>query len=92
MENGKFRRVGWKDLTAEGLRQTKLDLVVLQRRLAKPINLRRRQRDVELPSQAFSNLSTRGASLRTLRTEVVIYKDDTTTPLLPLFGCSVKLI
>jgi hypothetical protein len=86
-EIGQFRRIGWKDL-----RQTKLDLVVLQRRLAEQINLQCRQRDVQLLSQAFSNLATRGASLRMLRTEVVIYKDDTTTPLLPLFGGNEKLI
>jgi hypothetical protein len=91
-ENGRFRRMGRKDLTAEAMRQTELDLVVLQHRLDEQLDLERRQRDVELLRQAFSNLATRGASLRKLRTEVVIYKDNTTTPLLPLFGGSEKLI
>jgi hypothetical protein len=75
-----------RHLTEAELQQAKLDLGVLQERLAEQLDLQRHQRDVELLSQAFSNLATHGASLRMLRAEVEIYKDDTTTPLLPLFG------
>ena len=41
---------------------------------------------MELLRQTFFNLDAHGASLRVLRTEVVVYMDDTTTPLLPFFG------
>lgn len=87
-ENGRSCRMGRKYLTEEEVRQAELDLAILRRRHAEQLDFKRRGRDVELLSQAFSNLATHGASLRMLRTEVVAYKDDTTTPLLPLFGGS----
>lgn len=90
--NGRFRRMSRKDLTAEEVQQAELDLAILRHRHAEQLNFRRTGTDVELLSQAFSNLATHEASLRMLRTEVVIYKDDTTTPLLPLFGGSGKPI
>jgi hypothetical protein len=78
--------VRWRDLTEHELRQAEVDLGVLQNRLAEQLDLQRRQRDVELLGQALSNLAAHGASLRVLRTEVEVYKDDSTTPLMPIFG------
>lgn len=75
-----------RDLTEEELRQAEIDLSVLQERLTTQLDMIHRQRDVQLLSQALSNLAAHGVSLRTLQIEVEIYKDDTTTPLLPLFG------
>jgi hypothetical protein len=73
-------------MTEEELRQAGIDLAVLQERLATQLDMIRHQRDVELLSQAFSNLAATGASLHILRVEVEIFKDDATTSLLPLFG------
>lgn len=81
-----------KNLTDEELRQTELDLVVLQERLAEQLEMMHQRRDVAMLNQAFSNLAAHGVSLRVLRTEVEIYKDDATTPLLPLFGGHWKQI
>jgi hypothetical protein len=80
-----------RKLSREQLRQTRLDLAVLNERIAEQIDFWRRRRDVELLCQAFSNLDAYGASLRVLRTEVVVYTVDTTTPLLPIFGGDEKL-
>ena len=90
--NGEDVKLGFKNLTEEELRQAGIDLSVLQERLATQLDMIHHQRDVELLSQAFSNLAANGASLRNLRIEVEIYKDDTTTPLLPLFGGGWKPI
>jgi len=87
-EDGQFVDLDFRDLTDEETRQAKLDLVVLQERLSNQLDLLRHQNDVTLLGQALSNLAKRGGSLRVLRTDVAIYKDDTTTPLLPLFGGS----
>ncbi|KAM0722501.1 hypothetical protein Q7P37_001942 [Cladosporium fusiforme] len=91
-ENGRFCGMAWKHLTAEELRQTRLDMVALQQRHAEQRDFQHRQEDVRLLSQALSNLAAHGASLHMLRTEVEVYKDNTTTPLLPLFGGDGKLI
>lgn len=87
-DHGRCAGTDWRDLTEEEMRQTELDLAILEERHAEQLDLLRHQRDVGLLSQAFSNLAAYGASLRMLRIEVEIYKDDTTTPLLPLFGGS----
>lgn len=91
-DDGQFVGLGFRDLTEEELRQTRLDREVLQTRRAEQVDLQRHRRDVELLGQALANLAEHGASLRMLRTEVEIYKDDTTTPLLPLFGGDWKPI
>lgn len=85
-DDGRFAGREYRDMTEEELRQAGLDLVVLQERLATQLDMIRHQRDVELLSQAFSNLAANGASLHMLRVEVEIFKDDATTSLLPLFG------
>jgi hypothetical protein len=85
-DDGQFAGREYRDMTEEELRQAGLDLVVLQERLATQLDMIRHQRDVELLSQAFSNLAANGASLHMLRLEVEIFKDDATTSLLPLFG------
>ena len=84
--------LSFRDLTEEELRQAEIDLSVLQERLTTQLDMIHRQRDVQLLIQAFSNLAAYGLSLRTLRIEVEIYKNDTTTPLLPLFGGKWKPI
>jgi hypothetical protein len=85
-DDGQFAGREYRDMTEEELRQAGIDLVVLQERLATQLDMIRHQRDVELLSQAFSNLAANGASLHILRVEVEIFKDDATTSLLPLFG------
>jgi hypothetical protein len=86
-EKGRLRgRCVRKRLTDGELRQAGLDLVVLQERLAEQFDMIQHRRNVTLLSQAFCNLAAHGVSLRVLQTEVQIYKDDTTMPLLPLFG------
>ena len=85
-DDGRFVEREWRNVTDEDRRQIKLDLAVLQERLDEQLDLQHHQRDVELLSQALSNLAMHGASIRMLRTEVTIYEDDITTPLLPLFG------
>jgi hypothetical protein len=77
-DDGRDVTLSFKDLTEEELRQAEIDLSVLQERLTTPLDMIHRQRDVQLLSQAFSNLAAHGVSLRTLRMEVEIYKDDTT--------------
>jgi hypothetical protein len=85
-DDGHFVGREYRDLTEKELRQARLDLVVLQERRATQLDMIRHQRDVGLLSQAFSNLAAHGATLHMLRMEVGIFKDDTTTSLLPLFG------
>jgi len=85
-EDGGCYGILWRDLTEVELRQTELDLVALQDKSAQLLNFQRQQRDLQLLNQAFSNLAAHGASLHVLRGEVEIYQDDTTTPLLPMFG------
>lgn len=91
-DEGRYIGHGRRDLTDEDLRQTELDLAVLQEKHAEQLDLQRRQKDVELLGLALSNLAAHGASLRVLRTEVEVYMDDTTTPLLPIFGGHEKPI
>jgi len=91
-DEGRYIGFERRDLTDEDLQQTEIDLAVLRKRLAEQLDLQRRQRDVELLGQALSNLAAHGASLRVLRTEVEVYMNDTSTPLLPIFGGHEKLI
>lgn len=91
-KDGNFTGLGLRHLTKEEMEQSRLDLAVLEARLAEQLDMLRNQRDVALLGQAFSNLAANGASLRILRVEVEIYKDDATTPLLPLFGGSLEPI
>lgn len=91
-DNGHSATIDWHDLTEEELQQARLDLEVLKERSAEQLDMLHHQRDVDLLGQAFSNLAAHGASLRMVRTELEIYKDDTTTPLLPFFGGHEKPI
>lgn len=92
-EDGHFEgNLESRDLTEDEVQQTKNDLTVLQERHTEHLDLLRHQKDVELLSQAFSNLAANGTSLRMVRIEVAIYKDDAITPILPLFGGSWRPI
>lgn len=92
VDNGHSAKIDWHDLTEEELQQARLDLEVLKERSAEQLDMLHHQRDVDLLGQAFFNLAAHGASLRIVRTELEIYKDDTTTPLLPFFGGHEKPI
>jgi hypothetical protein len=81
-----------RSLSKQEARRARLDLADLQERLAAQLDMIHHRRDVGLLSQALSNLVAHGNSLQMLRVEVEIYKDDATTPLLPLFGGSWKPI
>lgn len=91
-DDGQFAGLNFRDLTEEEVRQARLDLVVLQESCAAQVDMIRRQRDVTLLKQALSSLAAHGASLEMLRVEVEIYLDDTTTPLIQLFGGNWKPI
>lgn len=91
-DDGQFVRLNFRDLTEDEVRQARLDLVVLQERCAAQVDMIRHQRDVTLLRQALSNFAAHGVPLEMLRLEVEIYKDDTTTPLLPLFEGNWKPI
>lgn len=91
-EDGPFVRIGFDPFKRGDIRRTRLDLAVLKERLAEQNHLVSNQKDAELLGQALANLAAHGGSLRRLRTEVEVYKDDTVTPLLPLFGGNWKPI
>jgi hypothetical protein len=75
-----------KLLGEDNSQQAKLDLEVLRQRIDAQLEFVRSERDIELLSQAFSNLAANRVSIHILQTEVEIHEDDATAPLRPLFA------
>lgn len=91
-DDGRFVEMGDKELTADELHSVERDLEVLRQKRKEQLEFQQCGEAVELLSQAFINLAKHGTKLHRIQTEVVVYRDDAVTQLMPLYGGSWKYI
>lgn len=91
-EDGSLEEIIPCSVEGEDLRRIELSLSALSQQHRDHSRFISRREHVALLSQAFRSLTSHGVHLRLLTAEVIVYRVDTHTPILPLYGGGWKRI